>query len=59
MKKQREVIMKCVCLECKDEVKAMLKMNFNEKLAGAAFDCEWCDKQLVKFQKYAQFFVLK
>lgn len=59
-KKEKKVIVKEVCLDCKDEVSKILTNTTNEvKMAGAEFNCEWCDVVIPKFGRHIVFYELK
>ena len=50
------VIMKCVCLKCQPKMTKSIGFKHFTPLAGADFECEWCETQIKKFEKYAQFY---
>ena len=50
------VITKCVCLKCQPIMTKTTNLKHFKPLAGANFECEWCEEQIKKFHKYVQFY---
>lgn len=49
-------IIKCVCIKCQPTITKQTGHNHYKPLAGANFECEWCENTIKKFEKYAQFY---
>ena len=45
-----------VCKECYEELKNIIKEKSLEIYAGGNIECEWCEKQIKKFDKYIQIY---
>jgi len=52
----KKTILKMVCKECYEELKNIIKEKSLEIYAGGNIECEWCEKQIKKFDKYIQIY---